>query len=175
MRKPHRGKSPSKATGRLFVRRPARNSYQRKKIACFKLRRSIFKSSCLVILNSGAVMSFPKDSHQKAYVCAYVFHGTHPVLLVSRVDGDWSFLCGGTHPDDGSAYRVVGIGHVLGSDPALMDLHDLPSDWEAERENVGAEWCRSRFVPSKAQIVENSHFTRCIRAAILPSLWDDSA
>ena len=51
------------------------------------------------------------DFHQKAYVCIEVFRGERPVLLVSREDGDWCFLCGADHPDDASFYRVAGIGH----------------------------------------------------------------
>jgi hypothetical protein len=95
-------------------------------------------------------MSFPSDPHAKAYVCRHVFDGVNPVLLVSRADGDWCFLCGGYHNEDASEYRVVGIGHVIGSDGTLLELHDLPSEWEAERQVKGANWVRTPLGEQKA-------------------------
>lgn len=87
-------------------------------------------------------MNFPEESHHKAYVCNHVFNQTSPILLVSRADNDWCFLCGENHPDDASAYRVIGIGHVFDQDPSLRQLHDLPPNWDAERKRVGDEWVR---------------------------------
>lgn len=84
------------------------------------------------------------DPHHKAYVCIHVFEGSSPVKLVSRPDGDWCFLCGEEHDEDASSYRVVGIGHTFDKDPSLTELQDLPEDWEAERENLGAKWLRTR-------------------------------
>ena len=94
-------------------------------------------------------MSFPQDMHHKAYVCNHVFDHSRPVLLVSRGDGDWCFLCGGKHLQDASAYKVVGIGHVLESDSSLRELNDLPAEWEAERTEVGQDWVRTPYVSSE--------------------------
>lgn len=94
-------------------------------------------------------MSFPQDMHHKAYVCHHVFNGSRPVLLVSRADGDWCFLCGSEHPQDASAYKVVGIGHVLESDSSLLQLSDLPPEWEAERTEVDQEWVRTPYIPEQ--------------------------
>lgn len=80
--------------------------------------------------------------HHKAYLCIEVFENKKPILLVSRAEGDWCFLCGEDHPDDPQAYRVVGIGHVLERDPSLELIEDLPSDWEAERLFISAPWER---------------------------------
>ena len=80
------------------------------------------------------------DNHQKAYACVHVFENSRPVLLVSRPEGDWCFLCGSAHDNDVSAYRVVGIGHVFDADATLFELADLASNWEAEREAVDGEW-----------------------------------
>lgn len=92
----------------------------------------------------GDRIAMPIDRHQKSYVCTHVFEGSRPVLLVSRPGGDWCFLCGGEHPEDASSYRVVGIGHLFEKDPTLISLEDLPPDWEAEREEVGKPWIRTR-------------------------------
>ena len=80
----------------------------------------------------------------KSYVCIEVFEGQRPILYVTRSDGDWCFLCGEEHPNDASAYRVVGIGHPVGSDPTLVEILDLGVDEEAERVSVEAAWIRSR-------------------------------
>jgi hypothetical protein len=94
-------------------------------------------------------MGFPIEPHTKAYVCIHVFAGSHPIHLVSRADGDWCFLCGGNHPNDASEYRVVGIGHVIESDKALLELNDLPVDWEAERQTEDSSWVRTPFDPAR--------------------------
>lgn len=83
------------------------------------------------------------DYHQKAYICIHVFEKTRPVLLVSRPEGDWCFLCGDVHEDDVSAIRIVGIGHLVEYDPTLAEVLDLEPDWDAERNGAGAKWIRS--------------------------------
>lgn len=81
----------------------------------------------------------------KAYLCIEVFNKERPVLYVTRPDGDWCFLCGEEHPQDASAYRVVGIGHPLSEDPTLADVLDLDENEEAERSAIGGQWTRTRF------------------------------
>lgn len=83
-------------------------------------------------------------SHDKAYVCIHVFNGSSPVRLVSRPDGDWCFLCGQEHDEVSSSYRVVGIDHLFDKDPSLIELQDLPTNWEAERTDPGEFWLRTQ-------------------------------
>ena len=64
------------------------------------------------------------------------------MLLVSREDGDWCFLCGDDHPQDPTYYRVVGIGHVIELDPTLRAVLDLDPNEEAERATPGQSWIR---------------------------------
>lgn len=77
-----------------------------------------------------------------AYVCSHIFDATRPVLLVSREDGDWQLLCGGSHEADEKP-RVVGLNHLIERDPTLREILDLPSDWDAERNAVNASWTRT--------------------------------
>lgn len=93
-------------------------------------------------------MSKQIDPHQKAYVCVHVYDNIRPVLLVSRADGDWCFLCGDKHEDVASAYRVVGIGHLIGRDRTLETLLDLPPNWEAERQSPESAWIRTPDSPT---------------------------
>ncbi len=88
------------------------------------------------------------EKHLKSYVCKHVFDRSRPILLVSRADGDWSFLCGESHENSASEYKVVGIGHVLESDPSLQEVLDLPIDWDAERVSVGQKWVRKPCDPT---------------------------
>jgi hypothetical protein len=87
------------------------------------------------------------DQHEKAYVCVHVFDGSAPVMLVSRPEGDWCFLCGQVHDDAASSYRVVGIGHLFEKDETLCALQDLLPDWEAERGAKGHPWIRTKLEP----------------------------
>jgi hypothetical protein len=82
---------------------------------------------------------------QKSYVCIEIFNDEKPVLLVSRENGEWCFLCGGDHPDDPDFYKVVGIGHILQRDPELNSLLDLKPDEEAERAAPGMPWIRTKI------------------------------
>ena len=91
-------------------------------------------------------MAHPDTYHHKAYVCIHIFDLSRPVLLVSRLDGDWSFLCGAEHADNPDNYRLVGKGHILDRDPTLRELDDLAPNWEAERGSITDAWVR-RPVP----------------------------
>lgn len=91
-------------------------------------------------------------ANQKAYVCICVFENAKSVKLVSRSDGDWQILCGDDHPNDADYFRVVGIGHEFDKDPTLLELIDLPPEWDAERSHVGGPWLRT---PSSAQDASN--------------------
>ena len=85
-------------------------------------------------------MRSEKDaSHTPAWVCSHVFKKARPVLLVSKADGDWQFLCGGDHDD---RPHLVGVEHLLATDPSLKEVMDLQNDWEAERDGLGAPWVR---------------------------------
>ena len=77
-----------------------------------------------------------------AYVCNHIFNATRPVLLVSREDGDWQLLCGGTHDEDEKP-RVVGMNHLIEKDASLREILDLSSNWDAERSAVNAHWVRT--------------------------------
>lgn len=92
----------------------------------------------------GKVMDKMKiNPAQKSYVCIHVFREERPVLLVSRAGGDWCFLCGETHNDSASEYRVVGIGHLFERDLSLLALADLLPEWEAERKSLTDLWIRT--------------------------------
>ena len=80
------------------------------------------------------------------FICKHVFKNERPVCYVCLLDNQWQMLCG--QPDDFTGEDVrphlVGLNHLLDRDPTLHELHDLPVDWQAERERPGAPWKRSK-------------------------------
>ena len=73
------------------------------------------------------------------YVCRHVFENSNPVLLVCHEsDGDWQFLCGGTHNKEEPI--VVGMEHILDRDRTLLVTLKIPPGWEAERRDVSSMW-----------------------------------
>jgi hypothetical protein len=74
-----------------------------------------------------------------------------PVLLVSREDGPWCFLCGGDdHEQTAKDFKAVGLVHILEMDASLATLlDDLEPDWEAERSSVNSAWERSKLFPGQ--------------------------
>jgi 5-methylcytosine-specific restriction endonuclease McrA len=83
-------------------------------------------------------MSFSND-HLAAFVCCHVFENSEPVRIVSHeTDGDWQFVCGGSHRSD-EVPHVVGVGHLVERDRSLLEVEDLEEGWEAMRSNLGAQ------------------------------------
>jgi hypothetical protein len=76
-----------------------------------------------------------------AFVCSHVFGASKPILMVSREDGDWQFLCGGQHPALETP-RVVGLNHLLERDETLAGVLDLPENYTAERKSPLEDWVR---------------------------------
>ena len=87
--------------------------------------------------------AFGTGSQAKGYVCREVLDKSRPILLVSRIDGDWRFLCGADHTAGAPENIVVAVGYVVNLDRTLLDLHDLPIGWKAERQSAGSSWVRS--------------------------------
>ena len=89
-----------------------------------------------------------KKFESPGFVCSHVFRNERTIRLVSHEDGDWQFLCGETdHGDDG---HLVGIEHLIERDQTLLEVLDLPSDWEAEREDMSKPWLRTLCNPNES-------------------------
>lgn len=91
----------------------------------------------------------PTKLHWRVFVCRHVFASEKPVLLVSRADGDWCFLCGDHHEQSTTDFMSVGVGHVLEQDGSLIELLDLEPGWEAERKDRNSPWVLSEFFEGK--------------------------
>jgi hypothetical protein len=100
-------------------------------------------------IESDDMLEMPIQPNLRVYVCIHVFKDERPILLVSRVDGDWCFLCGSTHEQTTDDIVAVGVGHVLERDNSLVPLLDLKPEWEAERSDFVSPWVRSEYFPGK--------------------------
>lgn len=89
------------------------------------------------------------EIHHHLRACRHVYERERPVLLVSRFDGPWCFLCGGQHEQPTKDFKAVGIVHILEQDSSLSDLLDLEPGWEAARKDVTSPWVRSTYFPGK--------------------------
>lgn len=80
--------------------------------------------------------------HILSIVCVDVYPGNRDILLVSRQGGDWSFLCGSTHPESLDQFHAIGMSHLLERDPTLHQVLNLGRDQSAERHAPGGRWWR---------------------------------
>ena len=79
-----------------------------------------------------------------ARTCAHVLEEGLPILLVSReLDGEVLAVCGGEN-DSPATMRDLPLDRLLGLDPALEDLADMPDGWVALRESPDEDWVRSK-------------------------------
>jgi len=89
------------------------------------------------------------DHHLKVFCCEHVFRHERPVLYVCRADGDWQFLCGQADHPETSDPMVVGVGHLVDDDPSLLEVSDLATNYEAERQSKSDSWIKTELRPSQ--------------------------
>ena len=85
----------------------------------------------------------PDIEHVEAYVCDQVLGNGDPVLLVSREDGDWVFLCEDRIHDDADEIHVIGLSHLFDMDASLLELSNMVDDEVARRSSKASDWDRS--------------------------------
>lgn len=89
---------------------------------------------------------FEEADNTAVYCCVHVVDRGQPILYaVHDHDGDWQFLCGGSH--DSADAKLLCFGCVVGGDPSLWTLADLPVGWSAQRERPEAGWNREPHPP----------------------------
>ena len=69
-----------------------------------------------------------------------------PIVLVTHDedDGTWQFHSANGAPSSDSEARVVGLKTIVGIDPSVAVLADLPLGWRAVRADANAPWRRER-------------------------------
>jgi hypothetical protein len=77
----------------------------------------------------------------------FVLDGSPILRVYHDYDGGWQFHGSPNHPATADVGRVVSLGCMVGGDPSLVQLHDLPHGWCATRRSVDAPWAREKNHP----------------------------
>lgn len=77
----------------------------------------------------------------------YVLNGSPILRVYHDYDGGWQFHDAPDHPATTDVARVVSLGDIIGRDPSLTQLHDLPLGWRATRSSLDAPWARAKNNP----------------------------
>lgn len=88
-------------------------------------------------------LRMPDIDHLKAYICVHVTRAGLPILLVSREDGEWVFLCGDRVHDNEDEIDVIGLNHVFAMDASLLELLPMVDNEVAKRSADDGVWDRS--------------------------------
>lgn len=82
---------------------------------------------------------FSEASRAAVFACARVAHEQHPILcVVHDGEGDWQFLCDGSHEDEEPV--VLCLGDVIVMDPTVCEVRDLRCGHSATRTERGGAW-----------------------------------
>ena len=87
------------------------------------------------------VFSFQEDRHTAVYTCQRVMDGA-PILMVAHdEDGDWQFLCGGDHEEEGEDEgKLACLECLVAGDPSLNQIAGMCTGAQAERADRESEW-----------------------------------
>lgn len=87
---------------------------------------------------------FDVPVNSASFTTRHVIEGTLPILEVYHDhDGEWQFMCGTTSASaDG---KLVCLGCMIGRDPSLLDLADMPPGWCAYRASPQDAWSREPY------------------------------
>jgi hypothetical protein len=84
---------------------------------------------------------FTVDRHTAVFVCKRVIEGADLLRAVHDDDGDWQFLCGDMHEEDGDDTPViVCLECLVARHPDLNQVADLEPGMAAERPSGTASW-----------------------------------
>ena len=86
------------------------------------------------------IFPFSDAPNTAVFICSHILDGKEKILFVSHDadDGAWQFLCGKEHNESDAS--IVSLKYVLGLDPTIGNLKDLPLGYCAERESKNDKW-----------------------------------
>jgi hypothetical protein len=90
---------------------------------------------------------FTVGPHAGVFTTKRIMNDEEPIVYVCHDanDGSWQFHEPSDSPPESAEY--VCFHHILDKDPAVKELHDLPSGWHAWREGVAGVWTREPQPP----------------------------
>ena len=86
------------------------------------------------------IFPFSDTPDTAVFICSHILDSGEEILFVSHDmdDGAWQFLCGKEHNESDAS--IVSLKYVLGLDPTIGNLKDLPLGYCAERESKNDKW-----------------------------------
>jgi hypothetical protein len=96
------------------------------------------------VLATKSEWSFDEAKNLGVFTTKPVIEQGHSILLVTHDDqGDWQFLCGTTN--DTKDARLVCLKEIVENHPSVIELADLPTGWQAQRNAADQPWERSEL------------------------------
>jgi hypothetical protein len=77
----------------------------------------------------------------------FVIDGSQILRVYHDYDGGWQFHGSPDQATTTDVARLVTLGSMIGRDPSLADLYDLPWGWRAIRRSVDEPWTRQKNNP----------------------------
>lgn len=100
---------------------------------------------------------FQDKPNTACFTTTFVLEGS-PILRVYRdYEGDWQFHGATDQSADDSVGKIVALKEIVRLDGSVMELHDLPYGWAAERATPTARWRRFKNTPF-ASYEENGYY-----------------
>lgn len=85
---------------------------------------------------------FDDAPNTACFTTSFILDGA-PILRVCHdYDGDWQFHGPDTDSVSDEDCRIVCLKEMVDRDPAVVELHDLPYGWSAERPDSSTDWQR---------------------------------
>ena len=82
---------------------------------------------------------FKESKHQAVFTCVHIIEEGKPILHVKHDDdGDWQFLCGGSHLTEDA--RIIALQEIVNIDPSVNKVSNLRCGQTAVRESEESEW-----------------------------------
>jgi len=83
---------------------------------------------------------FIEDLDMAVFTTKYVIWGNSPILFVFHFDdGYWQFSGNETNMKDDD-YKTISLKNIIKIDPSVLEVADLPYNWEAYRESLDSSW-----------------------------------
>jgi hypothetical protein len=87
---------------------------------------------------------FDDSPNAASLTTKFVLDGSPILRVYHDYDGGWQFHGSADHPTTTDVGRLVSLGSMIGRDPSLVQLHDLPFGWRATRESIEGPWLREK-------------------------------
>lgn len=90
---------------------------------------------------------FDDPPNAASFTTKFVLDGSPILRVYHDYDGGWQFHGSPDHPATTDVARIVSLGSMIGRDPSLVQLHDLPCGWRAARTSADSRWAREKNNP----------------------------